>query len=116
MHKTSWDTLEREELRDSIQRQMLSGENATVARLLMSRGATLPRHSHVSEQYSVILLGSVRFAFDDREVVVNAGEVLYIPANEPHSLEALADSVDLDFFAPRREDWISKQDAYFRDR
>ena len=32
----------------------------------------------------------------------------------PHSAEALEDTVDIDFFAPRREDWINKSDDYLR--
>jgi mannose-6-phosphate isomerase-like protein (cupin superfamily) len=54
--------------------------------------------------------------FDDREVIVRGGEVLYIPANVPHSAVALEDTVDIDFFAPRREDWIRKEDAYLREQ
>ena len=99
---------------DLITRQMVNGENATISRLLLSKGAIVPRHSHVSEQYSLILGGALKFVFDDREVVVNAGEVLYIPANVPHSAMAMEDTIDLDFFAPRREDWIRREDAYLR--
>ena len=54
--------------------------------------------------------------FDDREVVVHGGEVLYIAPNVPHSAVALEDTVDIDFFAPRREDWIRKEDAYLREQ
>jgi quercetin dioxygenase-like cupin family protein len=114
MHKTSWAQIEPEKMTDLITRQMVNGENATVARLLLSRGAVVPRHSHVSEQYSLILSGNLKFIFDDREVEVKAGEVLYIPANVPHSAVAMEDTVDLDFFAPRREDWIRKEDSYLR--
>jgi quercetin dioxygenase-like cupin family protein len=114
MQKTSWTQLEPERMNDLITRQMVNGENATVSRLLLSRGAVVPRHFHVSEQYSLILSGTLKFIFNDREVIVNAGEVLYIPANEPHSAVALEDTVDLDFFSPRREDWIRKEDAYLR--
>jgi quercetin dioxygenase-like cupin family protein len=116
MEKTSWEKLEGEQLNKLISRQMLSGDNATVARLLMTRGAVVPRHSHVSEQFSLILSGALKFVFDDREVVVRGGEVLYIPANEPHSAVALEDTVDIDFFAPRREDWIRREDAYLREQ
>jgi quercetin dioxygenase-like cupin family protein len=116
MEKMSWEMLEGERLSKLISRQMLSGENATVARLLLARGAVVPRHSHVSEQFSLILSGALKFVFDDREVLVNAGEVLFIPANVPHSAVALEDTVDVDFFAPRREDWIRKEDAYLREQ
>ena len=114
LHKTSWAQLESEKMNDLITRQMVNGDNATVSRLLLSKGAVVPRHSHVSEQYSLILSGNLKFIFDDREVEVKAGEVLYIPANVPHSAVAMEDTVDLDFFAPRREDWIRKEDSYLR--
>jgi quercetin dioxygenase-like cupin family protein len=115
LHKTSWAQLESEKMSDLITRQMVNGDNATVSRLLLSKGAVVPRHSHVSEQYSLIFAGNLKFIFDDgREIEVKAGEVLYIPSNLPHSAVAMEDTVDLDFFAPRREDWIRKEDSYLR--
>ncbi len=116
MQKSTWEKMESEQMSTLISRQMLSGESATIARLLLSRGAVVPRHSHVSEQFSLILSGALKFVFDDREVVIHGGEVLYIPANIPHSAVALEDTVDIDFFAPRREDWIRKEDAYLREK
>ena len=111
---TSWDKLETEKLSKTITRQMLSGEKATMARIFLARGAIVPRHAHVNEQYSLILSGALKFIFDDREVVVRAGEIMLIPGNEPHAAEALEDTVDLDFFVPIREDWVTKNDAYLR--
>jgi unsaturated pyranuronate lyase len=114
LEKLSWNTTEVEKLNDKISRQMISGKNATVSQLLLSRGAVVPRHSHVNEQYSWIISGALKFVFDDREVVLGPGDVLLIPANMPHSAEAMEDTVDIDFFCPRREDWIRKEDAYLR--
>ena len=112
--KTSWKAMQLEKLSDKITRQMISGENATLSQLLLKRGAGVPRHAHVNEQYSWVISGAIKFEFDNREIVVSAGEVLLIPANEPHSAVALEDTVDIDFFAPRREDWIRKDDSYLR--
>lgn len=114
LEKTSWKTVEVEKLNDLLSRQMISGENATISQLLMKRGAVVPRHSHLNEQYSWILSGALKFVFDDREILVGAGEVLLIPAHVPHSAIAIEDTVDVDFFAPRREDWIRKEDSYLR--
>ncbi len=125
MRKSSWKELASETVAEGILRQALNGENATVARFSLSRGAVIPRHVHANEQYSrvravlaarvvMVLSGSLRFVFDDREVVVNTGEVLVIPGNVPHSLVALEDTEDLDFFAPRREDWIRNEEAHLR--
>jgi quercetin dioxygenase-like cupin family protein len=114
LEKTSWKTMEIEKLNDKLSRQMISGENATISQLLLKKGATVPRHSHMNEQYSWILSGALKFVFDDREILVGAGEILLIPANVAHSAVALEDTVDVDIFAPRREDWIRKEDAYLR--
>ena len=114
LEKTSWKTLEVEQLNDKLSRQMISGENATISQLLLKKGATVPRHSHVNEQYSWIISGALKFVFDDREILVGAGEILLIPANVAHSAVALEDTVDVDIFAPRREDWIRKDDSYLR--
>lgn len=114
LEKTSWKAIEVEKLSDTLTRQMISGENATISQLLLKRGSVVPRHSHVNEQYSWILSGKLRFIFDDRELVLGAGEILLIPANVPHSAIAEEDTVDVDIFAPRREDWIRKEDAYLR--
>jgi len=50
------------------------------------------------------------------EVVVHAGEVLTIPSNLPHKALALEDTVDVDIFAPPRQDWLDGTDAYLRKR
>jgi quercetin dioxygenase-like cupin family protein len=114
LEKSSWKTLEIEQLNDKLSRQMISGENATISQLLLKKGAAVPRHSHMNEQYSWIISGVLKFVFDDREILVGAGEVLVIPPNVPHSAVALEDTVDVDIFAPRREDWIRKEDSYLR--
>lgn len=106
--------MEIEQLNEKLSRQMISGENATISQLLLKKGATVPRHSHMNEQYSWIISGALNFVFDDREILVGAGEILLIPANVAHSAVALEDTVDVDIFAPRREDWIRKEDSYLR--
>jgi quercetin dioxygenase-like cupin family protein len=114
MQVTSWERIETERLSNTITRQMLSGEHTTVARIFLTRGAVVPRHAHVSEQFSLILSGALKFIFDDSEVIVRVGELMFIPSNVPHAAEALEETVDLDIFSPRRDDWIRKDDAYLR--
>ena len=114
LEKSSWKNMEIEHLNDKLSRQMISGENATVSQLLLKKGAAVPRHSHSNEQYSWIVSGALKFIFDDREILLGAGDVLVIPPNVPHSAVALEDTVDVDIFAPRREDWIRKEDSYLR--
>jgi quercetin dioxygenase-like cupin family protein len=114
LQAVTWDQVELERMSDTITRQMLNGEHTTVARIVLTKGAVVPRHHHPSEQLSMILEGSLRFTFDDREVTVRTGEMLFIPANVRHAATALENTVNLDIFGPRRDDWVTKDDAYLR--
>ncbi len=103
-----------EELSPSIERQALHTENMTLARVRFKEGAEVAPHAHENEQVVMVLEGSIRFRVGDEEAVVSAGQSVSIPSNAPHSTEALEPSLVLDFFSPRREDWIRGDDAYLR--
>jgi quercetin dioxygenase-like cupin family protein len=109
-----WNTVEREHLNSLIDREMLTGQNLMLARVIMKKGAHVPLHHHHNEQVTYILEGALKFAIDGKEIVVKAGEVLCIPSNMPHEAWALEDTVDLDVFNPPREDWLNKTDDYLR--
>jgi len=109
-----WNTVERENLNPLIDREMLTGQNLMLARVIMKKGAHVPLHHHHNEQVTYILEGALKFAVDGKEIVVKAGEVLCIPSNMPHEAWALEDTIDLDVFNPPREDWLNKTDNYLR--
>jgi quercetin dioxygenase-like cupin family protein len=119
MKKAGWervdvDKVEVEKMSDKVSRQMFNGEHTTVARISVVKGTTVPRHAHPSEQYTLLLSGLIKMVFDNGEVVLRPGEMVFIKSHVPHIVEALEAYVSLDFFGPRREDWISKDDAYLR--
>ena len=93
---------------------MLNGDAMTLARITLASGAVVPRHAHENEQIATVLSGRVRFRLGGEERVVKALASLLIAGGVPHEVEALEDSVVLDAFAPRREDWIRGDDAYLR--
>ncbi len=112
-----WDDLPREELNPSIGRKLLTGDRMMLAHIYLAKGAVVPKHEHDNEQLTYVLEGALRFSLGDdgSEVVdVRAGEVLHIPSHEPHSAEALEDTLDVDVFAPPRQDWLDGSDAYLR--
>jgi quercetin dioxygenase-like cupin family protein len=111
-----WNDVEKEKLNDLLDRQMTTGEQLMLARVLLKKGCVVPEHSHVNEQLTYILEGALKFWIDGKEIVVNAGEVLTIPPNMPHKAEALVDTVDLDVFSPPRADWMNKEDRYLRGK
>lgn len=112
---TSFNTMPVEQLNPLIDRQMVWGEREMLARIILRKGAIVPRHSHENEQITYVLDGALRFTLGDgRVITVGSGEVLVIPSNMPHQAEALEDTIDLDVFSPPRADWIAGADAYLR--
>ena len=101
-----WDDLETDAPMDMLERQRIFGEKAMVARIFLEKGCYVPTHHHENEQIAMVISGALKFGlWDDdspkREYkVISAGEVLLLPANVPHSAEALEDSVVLDVFSP----------------
>jgi quercetin dioxygenase-like cupin family protein len=109
-----WVDVPLEPLNPLLDRQFVVGDQVMVARILLKKGAIVPKHSHMNEQVTYVLEGALKFSIDGREIVVNAGEVLTIPPDMPHAVEAMVDTVDLDVFTPPRADWISRDDSYLR--
>ena len=104
-------------MKGTITRRMISGGQAMIAQIVLKKGDTVPRHSHHNEQITYVVSGKLRLLLGEqgeREIVVAAGEVLVIPPNLPHSAEALEDTLDVDVFAPPREDWLNRTDDYLR--
>jgi quercetin dioxygenase-like cupin family protein len=112
-----WDDLPKEELKPDLRRRLIPAERMTLGHVYLDKGCIVPLHSHENEQLTYILEGTLRFRLgeDEAELVdVKAGEVLHIPANVPHSAEALEDTLDVDIFCPPRVDWFDGSDAYLR--
>ena len=111
-----WSELPAEQLNPLFARQYVVGKEVMIARIAMKRGCLVPVHSHRHEQISHVLSGSLRFLIEGREILAGSGDLVLIPPHVPHSVDAVEDSVAVDLFAPRREDWISGDDAYLRGR
>ena len=109
-----WDRVEKEQMSPLFARQVIHAETMTVARVFLSKGCSVPEHSHPNEQISIMEQGSLRFAVGGQEKVLKPGDMLRIPPNTPHSAVALEDSVGTDLFSPPREDWKRGDDAYLR--
>jgi len=114
MQTYRWEEVVSERMNPLLSRQVIHGGTMTVARIHLKKGASVPEHTHHNEQISMVESGAVKFVLAGAEKIVGPGEILTIPPHVPHSAEALEDSVAVDLFSPRREDWIRGDDAYLR--
>ena len=109
-----WKQLPEEQMNPLVSRQVIHTETMTIARLRLQANAAVASHSHENEQVTTIERGALKFFMDGGETIVKAGESLIIPPHVPHGVVALEDTIAVDVFAPRREDWIRGDDAYLR--
>jgi len=112
--KYRWDDVKKEKISNTFFRQMIYGDKVMVSKLEIKKGNVVPEHSHENEQITWIIKGKLHFKIDGKEMDIGSGEVLVIPSNIKHEAVALEDTIDIDIFSPRREDWINGNDAYLR--
>lgn len=102
----SWAELPSDTPMANIERQRIIGAQMMISRVRLAKGFFVPTHQHANEQFAVLLSGKMKFGVGaegtaaHRELVLVGGEVLYLPANVPHSAEALEETVILDLFSP----------------
>jgi quercetin dioxygenase-like cupin family protein len=122
--KYSWSAVPLEQLNPLLSRRIVTGSQVMVAQVYLKAGCTVPKHHHVNEQVTYILEGALRLWVGDKVdsqndadgILLKTGEMLVIPSNVPHRALAVEDTLDLDVFAPPREDWLSGTDDYLRKR
>ncbi len=115
-HQT-WDDLPLQELKGSIKRRFICGEDLMLAQVFFAKGDVVPLHSHPNEQITYVISGALKFWFggdDGQAVTVAAGETVTIPGGLPHRALAIEDTFELDIFNPPRQDWISGSDDYLK--
>lgn len=117
----TWSAQPEERLRGSITRRFVTSDAVMVGEVRFKKGDTVPRHAHPNEQFTHVVEGALKFSFGDpesgeaiEEIVVRAGEIVVIPSNLPHDVEALDDTLEYDVFNPPRQDWIDPDSGFLR--
>jgi quercetin dioxygenase-like cupin family protein len=105
-----------EKMSAKLTRKIIPGERGMIGYVTLLRDCKVPAHKHESEQITLILKGALKFIFETKEITVSEGDALVVPSNMEHAAVALEDTIDIDFFAPPREDWLSGHDHYLRDK
>ena len=80
-------------------------DEITHGRVEIEAGAVIPDHSHLHEQWTLLLSGSFELTISGVPHVLQPGQMLYIAPHERHSARALTACVVLDVFHPPRDDY-----------
>jgi quercetin dioxygenase-like cupin family protein len=96
-----------------LQRQYLSGSNATFVKWIAKKGAVVPLHHHANEQITWITEGEAEVYSQGRKYLLKAGDIMIFPPNVPHEFVFTEDTIDIDIFSPPRQDWLEGRATYY---
>jgi len=71
---------------------LIKTENLEVIRLVVPRGKEIPTHSTRGEITVHCLEGQVDFTTEGETIELGAGHLLYLKANQPHSVQGIDDA------------------------
>jgi len=77
-----------------------------VCEIFLKKGSVVPDHSHPHEQATYLVSGRLRFTLDGETKEIGPRDAAYCGPNQTHAVTALEDSLVMDFFAPRRDDFL----------
>lgn len=101
-----WDHVPTDSPIALLDRQRITGKQMLLARVHLKKGCKVALHHHESEQMAYVLTGRVKWGLcqpgtaERDEFEMSGGEVLHLPSNLPHEVEALEDTLILDVLAP----------------
>jgi quercetin dioxygenase-like cupin family protein len=97
-----------------MERQVVWGEQVTMARFRLGQGTHIAAHKQESEQFTTVLAGALKLDVAGTVVVLHPGASLVIPAWVEHEAWAVEDTLVLDVFSPPRKDWLAGEQAYLQ--
>jgi unsaturated pyranuronate lyase len=101
-----------ERINNRLCRQYLHGTNLTFVKWIAKKGAVVPLNHHVNEQVTWITEGCCEVYSNGKKYTMKAGDIMILPPNIPHELVFLEDTIDIEIFAPGRQDWIDGTASY----
>ena len=85
--------------------KMIHMDNMTVMHVRIEEGSLLPEHSHVHEQVTNIIEGTLEMTVGGQIYTCGPGTCMVIPSNVVHSAKAITACYVIDTFNPVREDY-----------
>ncbi len=82
------------------------GAASLMSEFLLDKDAALPEHSHVYEQSGYLVKGKMKIFIEGTPRILLPGDSWNIASNLRHKAEIIEDSVAVEVFTPRREDYM----------
>ncbi len=100
-----WSEIEEKQLNALVRGRIVKTDNVMACRITAPRGE-IPTHKHDFDQITHIISGKLIFHLGDgNQRIVQAGDVMVLPAGTPHGGEVLEEAEYIDIFSPPNPDF-----------
>jgi quercetin dioxygenase-like cupin family protein len=104
----NWADIAYTPMNEKVGRQQINADRLSLLRITLEQGGVVAIHQHPNEQISVLISGKVEFNVDGNKRVLTPGDIVVVPENLPHGVEALEASIIVEAFNPPRYDLMPK--------
>jgi quercetin dioxygenase-like cupin family protein len=85
---------------------LVYGDKTLMTEFLLEKGTLLANHRHPHEQTGYLVSGHMILTIGNDAQEIRPGDSWMIPGDVEHHAEILEDSVAVEVFAPRREEYV----------
>ncbi|WP_321417888.1 cupin domain-containing protein [uncultured Methanomethylovorans sp.] len=96
----------REVLPGISMKTVVYGEHTLMTEFRLNKGSILPSHEHIHEQTGYLVSGRMILSIGNESYEVVPGDSWNIPGGVLHCAEILEDSVAIEVFSPRRDEYL----------
>ena len=87
---------------------MVYGEKTLMSEFFLKGGSVLPTHDHIHEQTGYLVSGKIVMTIGEETFEVEPGDSWSIPGGVAHGVEIREDSIAIEVFSPRREEYMKQ--------
>jgi quercetin dioxygenase-like cupin family protein len=85
---------------------IIYGQDTLMSEFIMEKNSKLSEHSHLNEQTGYLVYGKIRLFINGVSMLLSPGDSWNIPSNAKHKAEIIEDSLAIEIFSPRRDDYL----------
>ena len=85
---------------------LVFGKKTLMTEFILAKDSDLPSHSHPQEQTGYLVSGCIVLTIGGNAAEMRPGDSWIIPGNMEHGAKVLEDSVAIEVFSPRRDDYL----------
>ena len=97
-----WNPEEDGPLSEAAFRRKLEAKGYRVARYVYAPGTYFPMHMHLADKVDAVVYGHFRITMGEEEVLLGAGDAVYVPRGTEHSAEVVGDEAVVSLDAVRK--------------